>query len=132
ARTPNCGIRVIIDGDAHLNNFGMYGTPQRDVIFDLNDFDEATIGPWEWDLKRLIASVNVAARQNGLDPKQRADAVRHCVEGYRWNMQRLQGMGVLDVRYLHAYPDREYSVIKVDAKSAAVFRKASAKALTQT
>ena len=47
-----------MDGDAHLSNFGMYGTPQREVVFDLNDFDEAIIGPWEWDLKRLAASVN--------------------------------------------------------------------------
>jgi hypothetical protein len=54
--TPISGIPTLIDGDAHLNNFGMYGTPQREVVFDLNDFDEAVIGPWEWDLKRLTAS----------------------------------------------------------------------------
>ena len=65
AHTPVTGLAVIMDGDAHLNNFGLYGTPQRDVVFDLNDFDEGTIGPWEWDLKRLVASVNVAARENG-------------------------------------------------------------------
>ena len=59
----------MIDGDAHLNNFGMYGTPQREVVFDLNDFDEAVYGPWEWDLKRLAASVNVAGRQNGLNAR---------------------------------------------------------------
>ena len=65
AHTPISGIPTVMDGDAHLNNFGLYGTPQREVVFDLNDFDEATVGPWEWDLKRLVASVNVAARQNG-------------------------------------------------------------------
>ena len=80
SRTPNSGINVIIDGDAHINNFGMYGTPQRDVIFDLNDFDEATVGPWEWDLKRLVASVNVAARENGLNKAERAAAVRSAVQ----------------------------------------------------
>lgn len=65
AHTPSTGHPVVMDGDAHLNNFGFYGTPQRDLVFDLNDFDEVTIGPWEWDLKRLAASVNVAARDNG-------------------------------------------------------------------
>ena len=65
SHTPVSGIQVVIDGDAHINNFGLYGTPQRDVIIDLNDFDEATLGPWEWDLKRLVASVNVAGRENG-------------------------------------------------------------------
>ena len=76
AETPITGFPVVIDGDAHLNNFGMYGTPQREVVFDLNDFDEAVIGPWEWDLKRLVASVNVAGRQNGLNARERAAAVR--------------------------------------------------------
>ncbi|MGK7916454.1 MAG: DUF2252 family protein, partial [Prochloraceae cyanobacterium] len=60
AQIPVSGVQVIIDGDAHLNNFGLYGTPQRSVVFDLNDFDEVTYGYWEWDLKRLAASVNVA------------------------------------------------------------------------
>ncbi len=55
AQTPISGPQVLIDGDAHINNFGLYDTPQRDVVIDINDFDEATIGPWEWDLKRLVA-----------------------------------------------------------------------------
>src|SRR5271154_7154765 len=116
SKTMTSGIRVIIDGDAHINNFGLYGTPQRDVIIDLNDFDEATIGPWEWDLKRLVASVNVAGRQNGLNKKDRAEAVLHAVDGYRWNIDRLKSMGVLDVWYLHAYPNRESTQTKMDAK----------------
>src|SRR5271155_79909 len=132
SRTPVSGIPVMMAGDAHLNNFGLFGTPQRDIIFDLNDFDEATIGPWEWDLKRLVASVNVAGRENGLGPKERAEAVLQCVAGYRWNIQRLQGMGVLDVWYLHAYPGREQTLFKMDAKSNAIFRKTASKALTET
>ncbi|HXE08222.1 MAG TPA: DUF2252 family protein, partial [Acidobacteriaceae bacterium] len=80
--SPITGIPTVIDGDAHLNNFGMYGTPQREVVFDLNDFDEAIVGPWEWDLKRLVASVNVAGRANGLNARERAAAVKRCVEGY--------------------------------------------------
>jgi uncharacterized protein (DUF2252 family) len=132
SKTPSSGIKVIIDGDAHINNFGLYGTPQRDVIFDLNDFDEATIGPWEWDLKRLVASINVAARENGLDKVARAEAVREAVATYRWNGERLQRMGILDVWYLHAYPNREAKAMKIDPKSDAIFRRTSAKAATQT
>jgi uncharacterized protein (DUF2252 family) len=127
--TPISGIPVVIDGDAHLNNFGMYGTPQREVVFDLNDFDEAVIGPWEWDLKRLTASVNVAGRQNGLNRGERAAAVRRCVKGYRFNARRLQDMGVLDIWYLHAYPGRENPIVEADPKSKAVFRKTLAKAM---
>ena len=126
---PISGIPVVMDGDAHINNFGMYGTPQRDVVFDLNDFDEATVGPWEWDLNRLVASVNVAGRENGLNRRERAAAVKRAVEGYRLNVYRLQSMGVLDVWYLHAYPGRDNPIAKVDPKSEAVVAKTVAKAL---
>jgi uncharacterized protein (DUF2252 family) len=132
ANTPVSGMEVVIDGDAHLNNFGLYGTPQRDIIFDLNDFDEAIIGPWEWDLKRLTASVNVAGRENGLSRTERRAAVMRCVEGYRFNLNRLQSMGVLDVWYLHAYPGRQNPLVKADAKSRAVFKKALTIASAQT
>src|SRR5260370_35643197 len=80
--SPISGIPVIIDVDAHLNNFAVYGTPQRGLAFDLNDFAEGTIGPWEWDLKRLVASVNVAGRENGLNRRERADTVQRAVEAY--------------------------------------------------
>jgi uncharacterized protein (DUF2252 family) len=128
AETPITGFPVVIDGDAHLNNFGMYGTPQRQVVFDLNDFDEAVVGAWEWDLKRLVASVNVAGRQNGLNSRERAAAVERCVRGYRTNVSRLQDMGILDVWYLHAYPGQDNPVLKVDPKSKAVVEKTLAKA----
>lgn len=126
------GINVVIDGDAHLNNFGLYGTPQRDVVFDLNDFDETVIGPWEWDLKRLTASVNLAARENGMNRRERDAAVKRCVQGYRFNLNRLQNMGVLETWYLHAYPGRENPLVHIDAKSKAVAGKAVAKAALQT
>jgi uncharacterized protein (DUF2252 family) len=132
SKTPSSGIRVIIDGDAHINNFGLYGTPQRDVIFDLNDFDEATIGPWEWDLKRLVASVNVAARENGMNQAERSEAVMRAVEGYRWNLGRMERMGVLDVWYTHAYPDTKNPLLKRDPKAQAVIEKTVAKAKSQT
>jgi uncharacterized protein (DUF2252 family) len=132
SRTPASGIQVVIDGDAHVNNFGLYGTPQRDVVFDLNDFDETIIGPWEWDLKRLTASVNLAARENGLNRRERDAAVRRCVRGYRFNMSRLESMGVLETWYLHAYPGRSNPLVQVDAKSKAVITKVVAKAAQQT
>lgn len=127
--SPITGIAAVMDGDAHLNNFGMYGTPQREVVFDLNDFDEAVVGPWEWDLKRLVASVNVAGRQNGLNTRERAAAVMRCVEGYRFNARRLQDMGVLDIWYLHAYPGKDNPLVKADPKFKAVIRKTLDKAL---
>ncbi len=127
--TPITGLPTVMDGDAHLNNFGLYGTPQRELVFDLNDFDEATVGPWEWDLKRLVASVNVAGRQNGLNRRERAAAVKRCVERYRSNARRLQDMGVLDIWYLHAYPGEANPIVKADAKSKALVRKIMDKAM---
>jgi hypothetical protein len=129
SRSPISGIPVIIDGDAHMNNFGFYGTPQREVVFDLNDFDEVTIGPWEWDLKRLVASVNVAGRENALTRRERANAVRRAGEGYRAHVTRLESMGLLEIWYLHAYPGRLSPLVKIDPKSQAVFKKVLAKAL---
>ncbi len=105
AHTPISGPQVVINGDAHINNFGLYGTPQRDVVIDINDFDEATLGPWEWDLKRLVASVNVAGRENGLDAEERNSAVMRCVSGYSMNAQRLMNFGVLETWSLFAYAD---------------------------
>jgi uncharacterized protein (DUF2252 family) len=129
SRTPISGIPVIIDGDAHLNNFGMYGTPLGEVVFDLNDFDEATIGPWEWDLKRLVASVNVAGRANGLNRGKRDAAVKDCVEGYRSNICRLEKMGVLDVWYLHYYPGTANPLAKMNPEIKTVFAETLAKAM---
>jgi uncharacterized protein (DUF2252 family) len=128
--SPISAIPAVIDGDAHLSNFGFYGTAQREVVFDMNDFDEVTIGPWEWDLKRLVASVNVAGRENGLNRRERAAAVQRAVEGYRANIIRLESMGLLDIWYLHAYPGRLNPLIKIDPKSQAVFKKVLAKALS--
>ena len=114
AHTPTSGLWVAIDGDAHINNFGLYGTPQRDVVIDINDFDEATVGPWEWDLKRLVASVNVAGRENGLDAKERNDAVMRCVAGYVSNARRLMEFGILETWSLFAYAelDRNESALR--------------------
>ncbi|HXV93014.1 MAG TPA: DUF2252 domain-containing protein [Pseudonocardia sp.] len=82
ARLPATGITPVICGDAHLGNFGFYASPERDLVFDLNDFDEAHPGAWEWDLRRLVASVWVAGRQNGSSEDDCAAAVLRCVTSY--------------------------------------------------
>ena len=132
AGTPFTGVNVVINGDAHINNFGLYGTPQRDVVINLNDFDEVTIGPWEWDLKRLIASINVLGRENGLNRRERRLAVIGCVEGYRERMKELQDMGVLDLWYIHTVLDRlDPKLVKIDSKSRAIIKKAVEQARKQ-
>jgi uncharacterized protein (DUF2252 family) len=132
SHTPVSGLSVLLNGDAHINNVGLYGTPQRDVIIDLNDFDEACLGPWEWDLKRLVASVNVAGRENGLGRKERRRAVMDAVEGYGWNVQRLAPMGVLDVWSLFAHAERPPRVIDVPPRTWAIIQKTAAKARRTT
>ena len=132
SHTPVSGIQVFIDGDAHINNFGLYGSLQRDVIVDLNDFDEAIVGPWEWDLKRLVASVNVAGRENGMSRKERRRAVLQAVFGYRFNAARLSTMGVLEVWSLFAYAERAQSVAKVPKQAAKLIEKVVAKAKATT
>ena len=97
AHTPRSGIAVVMNGDAHLANFGLFGTPQRDIVLDLNDFDEVTIGPWEWDLKRLVASIEVAARTDGVAKPERREAALAAVAGYQHTMTELAPQGPLDV-----------------------------------
>jgi uncharacterized protein (DUF2252 family) len=86
---PRTGIEPVICGDAHLGNFGFYASPERDLVFDLNDFDEAHPGPWEWDLWRLTTSIWVAGRQNGLAEGTCEDAVLWCAAAYRRQIARL-------------------------------------------
>ncbi|MEU4237027.1 DUF2252 domain-containing protein [Actinoplanes sp. NPDC026619] len=89
ARLPATGITPVICGDAHLGNFGFYASPERELVFDLNDFDEAHPGAWEWDLRRLAVSVYVAGRQNGFRESQCGDAVQHCIDEYREQLAHL-------------------------------------------
>ena len=135
ARTPVSGPQVVINGDSHINNFGLYGTPQRDVVIDINDFDEATIGPWEWDLKRLVASINVAGRENGLDAAERHAAVMRCVGGYSLNARRLMKLGILETWSLFGYADLDRHTaalkqmgVEIGNKFRAVVKKVLAKA----
>jgi uncharacterized protein (DUF2252 family) len=95
ADLPRTGIEPVICGDAHLINFGFYASPERNLVFDLNDFDEAHPGPWEWDLRRLTASVWVAGRQNGLAEDTCEDAARWCAMSYRRQVHKLAGQALL-------------------------------------
>ena len=134
SKTPNCGMTVVIDGDAHINNFGYFGTAQRELITDLNDFDEVTDGPWEWDVKRLVASVNVAGRENGLGKAERAEAVVRCMGGYRWGISTAESMGFFHQRFLadHAGHNLDNPMVKINPKAMAVVEKAIAKAMQST
>lgn len=129
AQTPRSGIDVVIDGDAHVSNFGLFGTPQRDIVLDLNDFDEVTIGPWEWDLKRLVASLNVAAREHGIGKGERRRAVMGCVAGYRLTMNELAPQGPIEVWHRAARADElKFRGIEIDAESRSVVTRAIQKA----
>ena len=83
ATTPTSGLRVQMCGDAHLSNFGVFAAPDRRLVFDLNDFDETLPGPWEWDVKRLAASFEIAARDNGFKRKERPAVVETAARTYR-------------------------------------------------
>lgn len=99
AGTPTTGLRVQACGDCHLGNFGAFATPERRVIFDINDFDETLPAPWEWDVKRLAASFVLAGRENGFQEAAARDAALACVRSYRERMAEFSEMRVLDVWY---------------------------------
>jgi uncharacterized protein (DUF2252 family) len=99
APTATSGIRVQVCGDCHLANFGLFATPERNLVFDLNDFDETLPAPWEWDLKRLAASFVVAARVNGMRDSAGMEAVQTLASSYRSHLRQFSEMNVLDVWY---------------------------------
>jgi uncharacterized protein (DUF2252 family) len=99
--TPVSGLTAQICGDAHLSNFGVFGSPERQLVFDCNDFDETHPGPWEWDVKRLAASVVVAARGKGHAKSTRSDAIVALGQSYRESMRQMAAMSNLDVWYSH-------------------------------
>jgi uncharacterized protein (DUF2252 family) len=99
ARTPVTGIHIQACGDCHLMNFGGFATPERRLIFDINDLDETLPAPWEWDVKRLVASFVLAARANGLSEANGRDAAVACARSYRRKMRDFAAMDVLDVWY---------------------------------
>jgi hypothetical protein len=101
AQGPRTGLATQICGDAHLSNFGVFASPERQLVFDLNDFDETHPGPFEWDVKRLAASLEIAGRDNGFSRKKRRQVVLTAVESYRLAMQDFARQTNLDVWYAH-------------------------------
>jgi uncharacterized protein (DUF2252 family) len=101
ARSPVTGLQVQACGDAHLSNFGGFASPERQLVFDINDFDETLPGPWEWDIKRLAASFEIGARDRGFKKAERRRIVLGTVRKYREEMREFATMGNLDVWNLH-------------------------------
>src|SRR5215472_1871437 len=99
AHTPATGIRVQACGDCHLLNFGGFATPERNVVFDINDFDETLPAPWEWDVKRLATSCVIAGEHNGYNKADARDMAMRCVEGYREHIRDFGQMSVMERWY---------------------------------
>jgi uncharacterized protein (DUF2252 family) len=133
ARTPRSGLMVQCCGDAHLSNFGVFASPERRLVFDLNDFDETLRGPWEWDLKRLAASMLIAARDNGFPAKDQDQIVLDTVQEYRTAMARFATLGFLDVWYARLDVDAAAKELASQLTASMVKRtdKAVAKARTR-
>src|SRR5215467_10040788 len=128
ARTPVTGIRVQACGDCHLMNFGGFATPERRLIMDINDFDETLPAPWEWDVKRLVASFVLAARSNGLSDADGRDAAIACARSYRRKMRDFTAMDVLDVWYARLDESDVLAMLPQDRKAALSKRIAKATA----
>jgi len=129
ATTPASGLAVQACGDAHLSNFGIFGSADHRLVFDVNDFDETLPGPWEWDVKRLAASMEVAGRDNAFADKDRRDIVTETVASYRNAMRSFAGMNGLDVWYARA--DIEQIRAEFDAELKARQRKALDKGIAK-
>ncbi len=117
AGTPVSGFDVQLCGDAHLLNFGLFASPERQMLFDINDFDETLPGPWEWDVKRLAASFEVAGRDLGFSPTDRRDIVVAGVREYRDAMRRAAQMSALDAWYAHLTADDLESWIQAEVRA---------------
>ena len=133
AATARSGLNVQSCGDAHLSNFGVFASPERRLMFDINDFDETLPGPWEWDLKRLGASLEVAGRDRGYSAAERRKVVLTGAAEYRTRMQQAAGMRNLDVWYTHIEVERlfELSKTSVSGKQLAKAKSSAAKARTR-
>ncbi|MDT9699233.1 DUF2252 domain-containing protein [Streptomyces sp. P17] len=131
---PDTGLTVQLCGDAHLLNFRLLASPERHLVFDINDFDETLAGPFEWDVKRLAASFAIAARANGFTTAEQDSAVLECVRAYRLRMRELAGMRTLDIWYAQDDADRmrELLASSMDKKARRRTAQATAKARTRT
>ncbi|MFV1971066.1 MAG: DUF2252 domain-containing protein [Acidimicrobiia bacterium] len=131
ASTPRTGILVQASGDAHVSNFGWYGSPEREIVFDTNDFDETLKAAWEWDVKRLATSFVIAGRDNGFGARQQRKAARFAVDAYQEAMRGSASSPVLDVWYAQMSADDALERLEAEArthdlhKAQKAFRKAS-------
>jgi uncharacterized protein (DUF2252 family) len=112
APTPRADVNVQLCGDAHLSNFGVFASPERRLVFDINDFDETLPGPWEWDVKRLAASFEVAGRELGFSAPDRRDVVMTAVRAYRLVIRQAATMRVIDAWYDHLGIDEVVGFVK--------------------
>jgi uncharacterized protein (DUF2252 family) len=126
ATTAHTGLDAQLCGDAHAANFGGFAAPDRDLVFDLNDFDETAPGPWEWDVKRLVASLVVLGRDVGFASEQRRDVVLAAVRRYREAMQQFADMRTVDVWYARIDLERQYEELS------ALLQRAGRKGLDRT
>lgn len=142
--TPNTGIDVQLCGDAHVSNFGLFASPERRLVFDLNDFDETSRGPWEWDVKRLVASLEICGRDRGFSTEDKRRAVLAAASTYRTAMREFAKRGNMDVFYAHIDIDElvhklssgdvlpTLSAQKFEKELSGEFSKADQKALRKT
>jgi uncharacterized protein (DUF2252 family) len=138
AATPDSGVTVQLCGDAHLSNFGVFGSPERRLLFDINDFDETLPGPWEWDVKRLAASFEILGRERGFSPADRRAIVTAGVFEYRERMRQAAGLGGLAAWYEHLEAGvllklvrKELQVKRVSKGESQAFHEMVAKARTR-
>jgi uncharacterized protein (DUF2252 family) len=137
AASPVTGLHVVLCGDAHLSNFGIFATPERNLVFDINDFDEAYPGPWEWDLKRLAASAVLAGREHGFKEEVCRQLATVVSRTYRQAMRRFFEAAILDVWYHQVDADLVLDVFKTYAGKSAkeaekTFKKADARTSERT
>jgi uncharacterized protein (DUF2252 family) len=131
ATTPVSGLPVQACGDAHLSNFGVFGSPERRLLFDVNDFDETLPGPWEWDVKRLAASMEVAARDNGFADDRRREIVMATVASYRLAMRSFAKMTNLEVWYARADVEQVRTSFQLGERQRRTLDQGMAKARTR-
>ena len=123
AATPRSHINVQLCGDAHLSNFGLFGSPERKLIFDINDFDETLPGPWEWDLKRLTASFEILGRERGFSPDDRREIVLACVRDYREIMLKAARMTTLAAWYDHIDVEELMDLVRYELREGRLAKK---------
>ncbi|MFD8197934.1 DUF2252 domain-containing protein [Streptomyces sp. NPDC059701] len=132
APLPGSGLQVQLCGDAHPLNFRLLASPERRLVFDINDFDETLPGPFEWDVKRLAAGFVIAARENGFSAKEQNGTVRACVGAYRQRMREFARMPTLDIWYAQDDADHVRELLATGTGAGGRLRDAAAKARTRT